>query len=271
MLGGGLADVLFLAVGRDVVIVEAAAPGLTREVVTNLDPTRRVAKVNVDGLEVDDADVVLGGAAIATSVARTLAAAEAAGGAYACVEMATEYAKVRQQFGRPIGTYQAVKHHCANMLVGAELAIAAVWDAARVAPTSGDEFELVAAVAATQAFPAFLQNAQLNIQVHGGIGYTWEHDAHMFLRRAGALAAMFGTYHAAADVSRLAAAGTERGFGLDLPPEAEVVRQEVRTRSPSGCGCCRPRNNAGSSSIRATSSRTGQSPGDAPPVRSSSS
>ncbi len=92
------------------------------------------------------------------------------------------------QFGRPIATFQAVKHHCANMLVATELATAAVWDAARAASSGGAQFSYAAAVAATLAMPAADECAQLNIQVHGGIGFTWEHDAHLYLRRATAMA-----------------------------------------------------------------------------------
>ena len=94
------------------------------------------------------------------------------------------------QFGRPIGTFQAVKHHCANMAVASELAAAAVWDAARAVEQGGDQLSLAAADAATLALAAADECAQLNIQVHGGIGFTWEHDAHLYLRRAAALAAV---------------------------------------------------------------------------------
>ena len=102
----------------------------------------------------------------------TLFAAEAAGGASDCQDTAVEYAKVREQFGRTIATFQAVKHHCANMAVAAESTVAAVWDAARAAGESAEDgqsqFELIAAAAATLAFPAYVRNAELNIQVHGG-------------------------------------------------------------------------------------------------------
>src|SRR5258707_9566097 len=103
-------------------------------------------------------------------------AAEAAGVARACTEMATEYAKVREQFGRPIAMFQGVKHHCANMLVAAELATDAVWDAARAASDGGDVFTFAAAVAASLAGPAAALCANLNIQVHGGLRFTYEHD-----------------------------------------------------------------------------------------------
>ena len=128
----------------------------------------------------------------ARALARTLGAAEAVGVMAACTDSAVAYAKERVQFGRTIGTFQAVKHHCADMLVAAELATAAVWDAARAVGDSLDEFDLVAAMAAHLAFGPAVHNAQMNIQVHGGIGFTWEHDAHLFLRRALVLDAVAG-------------------------------------------------------------------------------
>jgi 3-oxochol-4-en-24-oyl-CoA dehydrogenase len=117
------------------------------------------------------------------------------------------------------------------MLVAAELATAAVWDAARAAGDSADEFDLTAAMAAHLAFAPAVQNAQLNIQVHGGIGFTWEHDAHLFLRRALVLEAVLGSPADAEDVTAQTARGTSREATLDLPPEAEAVRTEVRAEA----------------------------------------
>ncbi|WP_433467092.1 acyl-CoA dehydrogenase [Spirillospora sp. CA-128828] len=225
VLGGGLAELLVLPAGDDMVIVRADAPGVTVEVPGNLDPSRRSARVRLDGAAVD---VLAGAAARATAIARTLLSAEAVGGALECVETATAYAKVRHQFGRPIGMFQAVKHHCANMLVAAELGTAAVWDAARAETGPSAQFELAAAVAAALALPAFTSNAGLNIQVHGGIGFTWEHDAHLLLRRAATLEAVAGPHAAERDVTRLRAAGVVREANLDLPPEAEARRPEIR-------------------------------------------
>ncbi|MEV4002740.1 acyl-CoA dehydrogenase [Actinomadura sp. NPDC049753] len=225
VLGGGLAELLVLPAGDDMVVVRAGAPGVAVEVPGNLDPSRRSARVRLDGAAVE---VLAGARAHATAVARTLMSAEAVGGALECVDTATAYAKVRQQFGRPIATFQAVKHHCANMLVAAELATAAVWDAARAASGPSDQFELAAAVAAALALPAFTSDAGLNIQVHGGIGFTWEHDAHLLLRRAATLEAVAGPHAAERDVTRLRAAGVVREASLDLPPEAEARRAEIR-------------------------------------------
>jgi alkylation response protein AidB-like acyl-CoA dehydrogenase len=157
-----------------------------------------------------------------------LLAAEAVGGASDCVDAAVAYAKVRQQFGRTIATFQAVKHHCANMLVAAESALAAVWDASRAASEDEEQFRLIAAVAAALAFPAYTRNAELNIQVHGGIGFTWEHDAHLHLRRALVLAALFGGDAPARDVFERTAAGAVRENSLDLPAEAEELRARIR-------------------------------------------
>lgn len=139
------------------------------------------------------------------------------------------YAKVRQQFGRTIATFQAVKHHCANMLVAAESAIAAVWDAARAAAEDEEQFRLAAAVAAALAFPAYARNAELNIQVHGGIGFTWEHDAHLHLRRALVTVGLFGGDAPVRDVFERTAAGVTRAISLDLPAQAEELRARIRS------------------------------------------
>ncbi len=228
VLGAGLADVLVLRAGDDMVIVESSAAGVETSVQPGLDPTRRVGRVTVTGTPVDAVAVLRGAFAIAQQVAWTLAAAEASGGAQECVETASAYAKDRLQFGRPIAMFQAVKHHCANMLVGAELATAAVWDAGRAASGDPAHFELAAATAATLALPAFYRNAQLNIQVHGGIGFTWEHDGHLLLRRATALAALFDANAAADTVTRCSLAGVTRDHGFELPPEAEEYREATR-------------------------------------------
>ena len=143
--------------------------------------------------------------------------------------MATSYAKERQQFGRPIAMFQAVKHHCANMLVDAETATAAVWDAGRASEGNDPEqFRLAAATCAGRALPAFVRNAELNIQVHGGIGFTWEHLGHVLLRRAVSLASVVDAAEAHDDVARRSLRGVVRDPHLDLPPEAEAYRPETR-------------------------------------------
>ncbi|WP_395107993.1 acyl-CoA dehydrogenase [Actinomadura sp. SCN-SB] len=226
VLGGALAQVVLVAAGDDLVVVRTDAPGVSVRTPTSLDRARRSSKLRLDGVAADH--VLPGARAHALAIARTLVSAEAIGGALDCVETATAYAKVREQFGRTIGTFQAVKHHLANMLVAAELGTAAVWDAARAASGPGQEFELAAAIAGTLAIPAFARNASLNTQVHGGIGFTWEHDAHLLQRRATTLEAVYDPADAAADVTRLGAAGVVRETSLDLPPEAEAERAAVR-------------------------------------------
>src|SRR5580693_2788805 len=187
VISGHLAHVLLIPAGDDVIVVEKSAGGVRADVPANLDQSRRAARVMLDAAP---ATLLPGARRLLTGVARAVLAAEAAG-----------YAKVRQQFGRPIATFQAVKHHCANMLVAAELATAAAWDAGRAWIGGGDQFSYTAAIAAVLAGPAAVGNANLNIQVHGGIGFTWEHDAHLYLRRAAAVAAVLDTEQAAVEVT----------------------------------------------------------------------
>jgi alkylation response protein AidB-like acyl-CoA dehydrogenase len=225
VLSGHLADVLLVPAGDDVLVVERAAGGVTATVPANLDPSRRAARVTLQ----DAPAVQLPGARrLLTDVARAVFAAEAVGIAAETTELAAEYAKVRQQFGRPIATFQAVKHHCANMLVAAELATAATWDAGRAGLSGADQLSYTAAIAATLAIPAAVANANLNIQVHGGIGFTWEHDAHLYLRRAAAIAAVISADHAAIQVTDLVRGGARRAAAIDLPAEAEPIRAAIQ-------------------------------------------
>jgi alkylation response protein AidB-like acyl-CoA dehydrogenase len=229
VLGGGLAHVLLVKVGDDVAVVEVGE-GVTVKVPANLDPTRRTARVKLDGAP---ATVLPGAARVLVDLARVILSAEAAGIARECTEMAASYAKERVQFGRVIGTYQAVKHHCANMIVATELATSAVWDAARAAATGGDQLTYAAAVAATLAAPAADLCANLNTQVHGGIAITWEHDAHLFMRRATTLLGLLDADAAAADLVDLTRRGVVRAKAIELPPEAESIRDEVRAFAES--------------------------------------
>ncbi len=229
VLGGVAADLLLLRAGDDVVVVEPNQSGLTVTGSTDMDPTRRSASVTAAQVPVGVTNVMTGAADRARALSRTLGAAEAVGGMAACTDAAVEYAAQRVQFGRTISTFQAVKHHCADMLVAAELATAAVWDAARAGHEDADEFVLTAAMAAQLTFFPSVHSAQMNIQVHGGIGFTWEHDAHLYLRRALVLNALLGSPHDAEEVTAQANKGTTRGVSLDLPPEAEAIRAEVRT------------------------------------------
>ncbi|MFN8040783.1 MAG: acyl-CoA dehydrogenase [Acidimicrobiales bacterium] len=224
VLGGGLADVLVLAAGDDAVVVRVG-DGVTVETPPNMDPTRRTARAQLDGAP---ATVLPGGRRLLVDLARVILAAEATGMARECTDMAADYAKERIQFGRPIAMFQAVKHHCANMAVATELATSAVWDAARAASTGGDQLTYAAAVAATVAAPAADLCANLSTQVHGGIAITWEHDAHLFMRRATVLLGYLDPDGAAADLVDLTRRGVTREKAIELPPEAEPLREEAR-------------------------------------------
>ena len=231
VLGGEAAGLAVLRAGDDMVVVRREADGVTFSGAKDLDPARRSARVNVSSLSVGEDAILVGAARRARALARTLGAAEAVGVMAACTDAAAAYAKERIQFGRPIGTFEAVKHHCADMLVAGELATAAVWDAARAAADTAEEFELAAAMAAQLAYGPAVHNAELNIQVHGGIGFTWEHDAHLFLRRALVLKATLGSPGDGEDVAAQAARGTIRDVAVDLPPEAEVIRADIRVEA----------------------------------------
>ena len=224
VISGHLADVLLVPAGDDVLVIEKSAGGVRAKVPANLDQSRRAARVTLDAAT---ATVLPGARRLLTDVARAVLAAEAVGVAAETTQQAAEYAKVRQQFSRPIATFQAVKHHCANMLVAAELATAATWDAGRAGIGGGDQFSYTAAIAAVLAVPAAVGNANLNIQVHGGIGFTWEHDAHLYLRRAAAVAAVLNTEQAAIEVTGLVRRGVRRAAAIELPPEAEPVRAAI--------------------------------------------
>ncbi len=230
VLGAGLADLLLIAAGDDVLLLERDRAGVSVEVPQNLDRARRSGRVHLDNVSVNADDMLPTAREAALARARTLVAAEAVGGAADCVDSAVDYAKVRQQFGRTIATFQAVKHHCANMLVRAESATAAVWDAARAAGEDEQQFRLIAAVAAALAFPAYVHNAELNIQVHGGVGFTWEHDAHLHLRRALTVRALLGGETPARDVFSYTADGVSRASSLDLPAEADELRTRIRAQ-----------------------------------------
>ena len=215
------ADLFMLPAGDDLVLVEAGGGVSTRAVDSVDQLLAPVVVVNLSAAPV--AEIFPGAAAVATRILRLLAAAEAVGGLGACTEMATAYAAGREQFGRPIGSFQAVKHHCANMLVDTELATAATWDAARAV---GAEAELAATMAAGHALTAYQRVALQNVQVHGGIGYTWEHDAHLYIRRATVLQAFAGDQDALRDrVIALQRDGVRRRQSVDLPEGAEQYRQ----------------------------------------------
>lgn len=159
-----------------------------------LDPTRRQAAVGFDGAaatRIGDGDA-RGALERVLQMGTVALAAEQLGGAQKCMEDSVEYAKTRHQFGRPIGSYQAIKHRCANMLMKIEHAKSAVYYAARVTDDQ-EELAIAAPLAGSLASETYTWVAGENIQVHGGIGFTWEHDAHVYLKRAKASSLLLGS------------------------------------------------------------------------------
>ncbi len=193
-----------------------------------LDLTRRSAEVQVDlgGEGVLRVPGLSGEVVRRTAV--TFAAAEAAGLARWCLRTAVEHAKVREQFGRPIGSFQAIKHLCAEMLETAEAVTAAAWDVASVAFGDQDQWAFAADVATAVALDGAVRVAKDCIQVLGGIGFTYEHDAHLYLRRALTLRGQLGgADEAALSLTARAVTGTRRRVVLDLDGRDDVVRAEI--------------------------------------------
>ena len=235
VLGAWMADLVVLPAVVDGsetwVAVERCELTVTPQ--DSLDLTRPVAMLRADAVAVPAERVLTGlRRAVVDGLAATLFGAEAAGIAGWAVATAADYAKIRHQFGRPIGQFQAVKHRCARMLTQAEQADAAVWDAARALDATGDErqADFAASVAAVVAVDAAVECAHECIQVLGGIGYTWEHEAHLYYRRALSLRALLGpSGQWARQVATLATSGVRRKLGLDLPDEAERWRAGIRS------------------------------------------
>jgi alkylation response protein AidB-like acyl-CoA dehydrogenase len=225
-IGGSSGSVFVARASGDVAIFLTDQAGVAVEPAGGLDPGLRLGRVRCDGVP---AILLPGGAALLARVARALACCEAAGGAQATLEMGLAYARTREQFGRTIGSFQAVKHRLADMLVAAEKATAVAWDAVRMALADDEHADLAVAAAAATAFRGYWSNAEACIQVHGGIGFTWEHDAHLYLRRAVALAAVLGPVDAMYDqLHDLGRAAATRRYGIDLPLSADKFRTEAR-------------------------------------------
>lgn len=203
------------------------------EAVKSLDPLRPIAHIRANAVDVSD-DALLSNLTMTTAHAlmSTLLSAEAVGVARWATDTASAYAKIREQFGRPIGQFQAIKHKCAEMIADTERATAAVWDAARALDDAGEsssDVEFAAAVAATLA-PATAQRCTQDcIQVHGGIGFTWEHDTNVYYRRALMLAACFGrgSEYPQRVVDTATTAGM-RPVDIDLDPSTEKLRAQIR-------------------------------------------
>ncbi|OBG61007.1 MULTISPECIES: acyl-CoA dehydrogenase family protein [unclassified Mycobacterium] len=203
VIDGHTADVILAAAnteaGISLLAIRAGSEGVRRTPLAGLDRTRKFARLEFGGVRA--ALIGTEGAAAdflahTSDLAIVALTAEQVGAARRCLDMAVDYAKQRIQFGRPIGSFQAIKHRCADMLVQVEGALSAVSHAAEVAHT--DELPTAASVAKMVCSEAFLHVALDNMRIHGGIGFTWEHDAHLFARRAKATQLIFGDpdYHA---------------------------------------------------------------------------
>ncbi|MEU7735220.1 acyl-CoA dehydrogenase [Streptomyces griseus] len=225
-------------------LVDAATEGLAVRPHRSADPTRPTAEVRADAVHVPAPRALPLDSALVRDLAAVLLAADACGTAARSLDTAVGHATVREQFGRPIGAFQAVKHLCADMLVRIEQARALTWDAARAADESARAAEegaegadgtgagargLTAALAAATAPEAAYTCAKDAIQILGGIGFTWEHDAHLQLRRAVLARQLLGTADAhRLRAARLAEAGVRRELALELPAEAARHRAEAR-------------------------------------------
>ena len=185
--------------GCDLFLVAGDAEGVQTKALETLDPTRAQARVTFDGAP--GTPLTTGGAGAAAvaaglDVALVVLAAEQVGGAAACLDLAVEYAKLRQQFSRPIGSFQAIKHKLADLLLLVEMGRSAV-DRAMAAEHDPARLAEAAAVAKIWCSDAYTTVATENVQIHGGIGFTWEHDAHLYFRRARADEQLLGdaTFH----------------------------------------------------------------------------
>ncbi len=204
VLDGHTADLIITAARTDAGVslfaVAGDAPGLTRTALSTMDQTRKQARleyssvpatlIGADGSGWDTLSTVLDLAAVAL-------AAEQVGGSQEVLEAAVQYAKDRVQFGRPIGSFQAIKHKCADMLLEVESAKSAAYYAGWCASELNDELPSVASLAKAYCSEAYFHAAAENIQIHGGIGFTWEHPAHLYFKRAKSSELLFGdpTYH----------------------------------------------------------------------------
>jgi alkylation response protein AidB-like acyl-CoA dehydrogenase len=246
VLGGGSTSWLLLGAVTDRAgpdqgtawfLLTADHPGVTVTDRRPVDFSRSLGSVRLTDAAIP-ADQILSGlhATRVRDLAATLYAAEAAAVAGWCLGTAARYARTRHQFGRPIGSFQAIKHLCAGMLCRAERATVLAWDAARAADEAPDEHPLAAAAAAAIALDAAVDNAKDCIQVLGGIGFTWEHDAHLYLRRALALRQLLGGSAGwRARTAGLALAGARRRLGVSaggarrVPEADEPVARAARS------------------------------------------
>jgi alkylation response protein AidB-like acyl-CoA dehydrogenase len=212
VLDGHCADLLIVAARREgtsgeegisLFVVPVDAPGVERRALPTMDQTRRQAEIALAGVRVPAAalmgDEGRGWAPLEKTLqlAAIALSAEQVGGAQKCLDMAVDYAKERVQFGRPIGSFQAIKHKCADMMVEVESARSASYYAGCVAAEEGEELPVVASLAKAYCSDAYFRCAADSLQIHGGVGFTWEYDVHLYLKRAKSSESLLGdaTYH----------------------------------------------------------------------------
>jgi alkylation response protein AidB-like acyl-CoA dehydrogenase len=197
-----IADYLLVAArtGKDITLfaIETNRAGISVTPLKTMDSTRRLSEVKFEGVKAEVADVVGtigdGWKTLSEIIdkGKVMIAAEMMGGAQKVLDMTVEYAKVRVQFGRPIGSFQAVQHKCANMMIDVEGAKSAVYYAAWAVSNGVPEAPLAAALAKAAASDAYRRVSAEGIQLHGGIGFTWEHDMHLYFKRAKSSEFTFG-------------------------------------------------------------------------------
>jgi alkylation response protein AidB-like acyl-CoA dehydrogenase len=209
VLDGHIADLVVVAAraagttGEDGISLFTAvgdAAGLTRELLPTMDMTRKLARLDFSGVEATPLGPTgAGWPALSKTLdqAAAMLANEMVGGLAKVLEMSVEYAKVRVQFGRPIGSFQAIKHKCADMLLETESGKSAAYYAAWAAADDEGDLPVAASLAKAYCSEAYFHGAAENIQIHGGIGFTWEHDAHLYFKRAKSSELLLGdaTYH----------------------------------------------------------------------------
>ena len=199
VLDGHVADIVLVAArspkGLGLFRCSGDAEGLQRELLPTLDLTRKQARLTFAGTPAVAVGRPGNGAAVLDGVLQLAAvalAAEQVGGTQRCLDMAVAYARERMQFGRPIGSFQAIKHRCADLLLDAETARSAAYYAGWCAANGDDDLPVAAAMAKAHCSDAYFRAAAENIQIHGGIGFTWEHPAHLYFKRAKSSQLMFG-------------------------------------------------------------------------------
>jgi alkylation response protein AidB-like acyl-CoA dehydrogenase len=209
-------------------LVDAEHSGLSKVAGGCTDLTRDAGTLVLDGLVIDAHDVLVGlGAQYVETLQAGLLAAEASGVMRWAVEAATDYAKTREQFGKPIGSFQAVKHKCANLLIAAELATAAAWSALVALEQDAGQQALAAGAAIEAGIVPSVDALTEAVTIFGGIGYTWEHDAHLYLRRAIAAAAQVAPVGARVTALGRAALELDRRIDIELPGEDPAFRQRI--------------------------------------------